>query len=327
MEAFAYAAAPTAPAAIAHVAQTRGAQFIAGGTDLLQLLQEGVIAPAELIDINFLPLAGIDIGPGGARIGALTRLSEVADHAGIRDRFPAIAEALIETASPQVRNAATVGGNLLQRTRCLYFRDAATPCNKRVPGSGCPAQDGQNRINAILGGSEHCIATHPSDLAVALVALEAQVQTSGPSGDRTIPIADLHRVPGDTPQIETVLEPGELITAVLVPESGYARHSRYLKIRDRAEFEWAIASAAVALETDGGTVRQARVAVGGVATKPWRLPRVEAALAGARIDEDALRAAAEQAAEGAAPRGQNRYKVELVKRTVQRALMMAGGVA
>ena len=317
---FAYAAASTVPAAITHVAKTPGAEFIAGGTDMLQLLQESVRSPAELVDINGLPLGGIDVGHDGVRIGALARMAAVADDARVRTHCPAVAEALLASASGQVRNMASIGGNLLQRTRCLYFRDVATPCNKRAPGSGCPAQDGENRMNAILGGSPHCIATYPGDLAVALVALDAVVHVTGLAGDRVIPLAALHRRPGDTPHVETVLEPGDLITAVVVPRTALARRSHYFKLRDRASFEFAIASAAVALDLADGAIRQARVAVGGVATTPWRLPRVEEALVGQAPGDEVFRTAAERAADGAEPRGKNGFKVELLKRTVRRAL-------
>ena len=324
---FAYAAARSAETAIARVAGVQGAEFIAGGTDMLQLLQERVREPSELIDITRLPLAEIAAGPEGARIGALARMADVADDPGIRQHFPAVAEALLASASPQVRNMATIGGNLLQRTRCLYFRDVATPCNRREPGSGCPAQEGENRLNAILGGSPQCIAVYPGDLAVALVALDAAVLVQGAGGERTIPVERLHRVPGDTPHVETVLESGDLITEVTIPASAHARRSHYLKVRDRASFEFALASAAVALEIEAGTIRQARVAVGGVATTPWRLRHVEEALAGRPLDAGVLREAAAHSAEGAEPRGKNAFKVMLLPRTVERALRTAGGLA
>jgi xanthine dehydrogenase YagS FAD-binding subunit len=324
---FAYAAAASAPAAIRHVAQARGAEFIAGGTDMLQLLQEGVRSPSELIDINRLPLTAIEVGAQGARLGALVRMADVADDPRIRAEFPVVAEALLASASPQVRNMASIGGNLLQRTRCLYFRDVATPCNRREPGTGCPALDGENRLNAILGGSVHCIATYPGDLAVALVALDAEVHVEGAAGERTLPVERLHRVPGDTPNVETVLEPGDLITAVTVPAAAVARRSHYLKVRDRASFEFALASAAVALDVDGGTIRAARVAVGGVATVPWRLRHVEDALAGRPLAADVLREAAARSVDGAEPRGRNAFKVALLPRTVERALRTVSGLA
>ncbi|HEY0526755.1 MAG TPA: xanthine dehydrogenase family protein subunit M [Stellaceae bacterium] len=330
MSLFAYSAASSPQAASERALQIQGADFIAGGTDMMQLITERVRVPREVIDINALSFTGIHVDGQSVRIGALERMSDVADDAAIRERFPAVAEALLASASPQVRNMATMGGNLLQRTRCLYFRDAATPCNKRVPGSGCPARDGQNRHNAIFGTSERCIAAHASDLAVALVALDARVAlTGGPQGDREIAVAELHRLPGDTPHLETVLEPGELIAALILPDAPFARRSHYLKVRDRASFEWALTSAAVGLDLDdaAGTIRQARVAVGGVGTKPWRLPQVEAALAGSKPDAATFRAAAERAVEGAQPRGGNAFKVELVKRTVARALAEVGGAA
>jgi len=323
----AYAAAASEAGAIARVARAQGAEFIAGGTDMLQLLQERVRAPAELIDINRLPLAAIEVGADGARIGALARMADVADHPGIRAGFPAVAEALLASASPQVRNMASIGGNLLQRTRCLYFRDVATPCNRRVPGSGCPAREGQNRLHAILGGSPHCIAVYPGDLAVALVALDADVHVRGAAGERVIPVERLHRLPGDTPHVETVLELGELITAVTIPATAHARRSHYLKVRDRASFEFALASAAVALDVEGDAIRQARVAVGGVATTPWRLPQVEEALIGRPLTGEVLREAAARAAAGAEPRGLNAFKVTLLPRTVERALRVVGGLA
>ena len=322
MHPFAYAVAPSAGEAVEHVARQPAAEFIAGGTDVLQLLQEGVKTPAELIDINRLPLAGVALEADRLRIGALCRMADVAADSRVRAHGPVVVEALLASASAQVRNAATIGGNLLQRTRCLYFRDVASPCNKRVPGSGCPARDGENRMNAILGGSAHCIATYPGDLAVALAAVDAEVHVTGVGGDRVVPLAGLHRPPGDTPDVETVLEPGDLITAVTIPRSALARRSRYLKVRDRASFEWAVASAAVALDVADGAIRDARVAVGGVATTPWRARSVEAALVGHAPTTDRFREAAARAADGAEPRGKNAFKVELIARVVERALTM-----
>jgi xanthine dehydrogenase YagS FAD-binding subunit len=327
MLAFSYAAAPDAARALDLVGVDPDATFIAGGTDILQLLQEGVIAPRRLIDISALPFSGVRIEQGAARIGALTRLSDVAADGGIRRHFPLLAQALLETASPQVRNMATVGGNLLQRTRCLYFRDPTVPCNKRQPGSGCPAQDGLNRINAIFGGSEHCIAAYPGDMAVALLALDANLVVQGVAGERHISLADLYRLPGDTPQRETTLEPGELITAVLLPRNDAADHSHYLKLRDRASFEWALVSVAVALEMDGRHVRQARVFAGGVGTKPWRLAQVEEAVQGSPLTPELARHAGDLASEGAAPRPGNAFKQPMLRRAVERALLTAGGIA
>ena len=323
MTPFAYAAADSPGAAIERVAASRGASFIAGGTDMLQLLQDGVAEPSELIDINRLPFAGIDVDDRGATIGALARMADVAGDARIQREFPVVSQALLLSASQQVRNMASIGGNLLQRTRCLYFRDATVPCNKRVPGSGCPARDGANRMNAILGVSERCIAAYPGDLAVALVALDAETVVTGTGGERRVPVDELHRLPGDTPHIETALAPGDLITAVVIPASPFARRSVYLKVRDRASFEFAISSAAVGLALDEGVIREARVTVGGVATKPWRLRHVEAALGGQRAGPDVFREAAAHAADGAEPRAQNAFKVELLRRTVARALAMA----
>jgi xanthine dehydrogenase YagS FAD-binding subunit len=322
---FGYAAAPTIEDAVAHVARAGGAEFIAGGTDMLQLLQDRVRAPSELIDINALPLAGIEVMPGGIRIGALTRMAELADHPAVRERFPIVAEALLSGASPQVRNMATIGGNLLQRTRCLYFRDVATPCNKREPESGCSAYEAHSRMNAVLGGSRHCVATYPGDLAVALVALDAVVGIQGADGERIVTVERLRRIPADTPHIESVLAPGELITDVVIPDSAAARRSRYLKVRDRTSFDFALASAAVALDIADGIIREVRVAVGGVATIPWRLRDVERSLAGQPPEPHAFRAAVERAGADAEPRPGSEFKVELMRRTVERALLAVAG--
>jgi xanthine dehydrogenase YagS FAD-binding subunit len=324
---FSYIAVATPDAAIRRTAEGQGAEYIAGGTDMLQLLQEGVRAPLELVDINGIAFDDVSIAIDGVRIGAMARLADVADDPTIRERFPVVASALYESASPQVRNMASIGGNLLQRTRCLYFRDPTTPCNKRVPGSGCSAMDGQNRINAILGGSPHCIAAYPGDLAVALIAVDAELMVAGPSGERTILVENLHQLPGDTPHVETVLKPGDLITAVWIPLASAGRRSHYLKVRDRATFEWSLASAAVSLGMSDDTILDARIAVGGVATKPWRLHHVEEMLVNNRLDRDLARAAGERAADGAEPRGQNAFKVTLLQRAVERALLQIGGVA
>jgi xanthine dehydrogenase YagS FAD-binding subunit len=327
MRPFAYAAAASPEAAIARVAAGGDRDYIAGGTDMLQLLQEGVRAPAELVDINPLTLRGVERSEEGLRIGALTRMADVERHPEIEVFFPAVSQALLASASPQVRNMATIGGNLLQRTRCLYFRDVATPCNKRAPGSGCPAQDGLNRMNAIFGGSAHCIATHASDLAVALTAFDALVETQGRAGRRRLPLAEFYRLPGETPHLETVLDAGELITAVILPHSAAAEHSLYLKLRDRGSFEFALVSAAVGLEIADGRVEQARIAAGGVGTRPWRLPAVERALIGSVPTADSFHAAASRSGDGAAPRGQNGFKPALLARTVERALLVLGGLA
>jgi xanthine dehydrogenase YagS FAD-binding subunit len=293
---------------------------IAGGTDLMQLLKDNVFAPTRLVDLEPLPMRGIATSPAGVRIGALERMSDVAAHPAIRRDWPMVAEALLASASPQVRNMATMGGNLLQRTRCGYFRDTGSACNKREPGSGCPAIRGENRMLAILGVSDHCIASHASDLAVALVALDAILELHGPHGARRINVGELHRLPGNTPQIETNLRPGELLVALEIPASAAARRSHYLKVRDRASFEFALVSAAVALDSDGGVIREARVAMGGVGTKPWRLPAVEAALRGRPADDATFADAAALAPEGAVPARHNGFKMKLMQRTLFRAL-------
>lgn len=298
------------------------AEVVAGGTDLLPRLEENILPPELIVDITAIEeLRGIAVDGDTVRLGALARLSEVIDHPDMQTDFPVIVEALSATASPQVRNLATVGGNPLQKTRCLYFRDRTTPCNKRAPGTGCSALGGRNRINAVLGGSEHCIATHASDFAVAMAALDATVVVGSPNGERTLPFTELHRLPADTPEKETNLEPGEIIKGYTLQRSALARRSHYLKVRDRAEFEWAIASAAVALEIDAEErITTARVAVGGVATKPWRLAQVEAALEGKKAEAGVFATAAALSAEGAVPRGDNAFKLELLPRTVGRAL-------
>jgi xanthine dehydrogenase YagS FAD-binding subunit len=304
------------------------AEYIAGGTDMVQLLQEFVRRPDRLVSLAGLLENHIDAGPQGLRLGAAATMAEVATHPVVVEQFPVISEALLNSASPQVRNQATMGGNLLQRTRCPYFRDVGyAACNKRAPGSGCSAIGGENRWNAVLGTSENCIAANPSDLAVALVAVDASVEVRGANGQRTVPLTEFHRLPGDTPHIETVLEPGEVIAAIVVPTNPIARRSHYLKVRDRASFEFAVVSAAVALDIDGGRIRQARVALGGVGTKPWRLPGVEAALAGASLEPAAIRTAAALAAEGAQGRGHNDFKIELMQRAIVRAVETAGARA
>jgi xanthine dehydrogenase YagS FAD-binding subunit len=303
-------------------------KFISGGTNLVDLMKFGVESPDRVIDINSLPLNTIETLPdGGLRIGSLTRNSDMAWHPLIRDRYPVLSQALLSGASPQLRNMATTGGNLLQRTRCPYFYDIVTPCNKRTPGSGCSAIDGYNRSHAILGGSDACIATHPSDMCVALAALDAVIHVQGPNGTRTIPFGEFHLLPGQTPEKETSLSPNELITAVDLPALSYARRSHYLKVRDRASYEFALASAAVVLDMNGGTIRQAHIALGGVGTKPWRSPEAEAILKGASAEESTYRAAAEAALKDARPHTHNAFKTELAKRTLIRALTTAGGIA
>ncbi len=310
-------------------AQDPGADFFAGGTDMMQLMGEHLRNPDRIIDISALPgLDRIEQRADSLRFGALVRMSDAAAHPAVRAECPVVSEALLASASAQVRNLATMGGNLLQRTRCGYFRDPGAPCAKREQGTGCPAISGQNRFHAILGGSEHCIATYAGDLANALLVLDATVTIAGPHGERTIPLADLHRLPGNTPAVETQLASGELIQFIDVPTGPAARRSHYLKVRDRASFEWSIASAAVALDLhDDGIVRDVRIAVGGVATRPWRLPQVEAALHGKRFTPALTQAAAALAADGAFSHGRNAYKLELIQRTVARALAEAGALA
>src|SRR5437660_1494914 len=304
------------------------AEYIAGGTDMVQLLQEYVRRPERLVSLAGLLEKRIDSGSQGLRLGAAATMAEVAAHPAVAEQFPVISEALLNSASPQVRNQASLGGNLLQRTRCPYFRDVGyAGCNKRVPGSGCSAIGGEQRWHAVLGTSENCIAAHASDLAVALVALDAIVELRGAGRQRTVSLIDLYRLPEDAPHIETVLEPGEVISAVTVSANPAARRSHYVKVRDRASFEFALVSAAVALDMDGPRIRQARVALGGIGTKPWRVPRVEQALAGATLDPAALRRAAALAAEGAQGFGHNDFKIVLMQRAIVRAVQTAGGRA
>ena len=311
------------------LAQQPGAMFIGGGTNLLDLMKGDVERPQRLVDITHI--GGLDhiteLPDGGLRIGALVRNSDCANHALVRQRYPLLSQALLAGASPQLRNMATVGGNLLQRTRCPYFTDTAFEhCNKRMPGSGCGARDGYQRMHAILGASEACIAVNPSDMSVALAALEAGVQVAGPRGERRIALADFHRLPGATPQIDTTLLPGEMIVAVDLPASPFARHAHYLKVRDRASYAFALVSVAAALEMDGDgrTVRQARVALGGVAHKPWRVAAAEALLVGQPLSDARSRQAAALLVAGAQARDDNRYKIEMAQRAVVRALRNAG---
>jgi xanthine dehydrogenase YagS FAD-binding subunit len=304
------------------------AEYIAGGTDMVQLLQEYVRRPERLVSLAGLLDNRIEIGPQGLRIGAAATMADVAVHSAVTQHFPMIAESLLASASPQVRNQATMGGNLLQRPRCPYFRDVGySACNRRAPGSGCSAMQGENRWHAVLGTSESCIAAHASDLAVALVALHASVEVRGVTGQRTVLLDDFYRLPGSTPHIQTVLEPDEVIAAITIPSSPAARRSHYLKVRDRASFEFALVSVAVGLDVGGGRIRQARVALGGVGTKPWRVPRVEKALVGASLDREALRRAAALAAEGAQGFGHNDFKIDLMQRVIVRAIETTGARA
>jgi xanthine dehydrogenase YagS FAD-binding subunit len=319
MQAFTLVQPQTLSAAIAAGAVGRTA-FIAGGTDLMQLMKDDVEAPERLVDLASVLSDRIEAEPEGLRIGAGALMCDVAVHPEVVRRFPVIAEALLASASPQVRNMATIGGNLLQRTRCVYFRDPGVPCNKREPGSGCPAIGGVNRNLAIFGGSPHCIATHASDLAVALVALDAVVELQGADETRRVALTEFHREPGDTPHVDTVLRPGEVIVAVNVPDTPWAVRSYYLKVRDRAEFAFALVSAAVALDVADGAVRDVRIAMGGVGTKPWRALAAESALRGRPATDESFNAAAAAAVQGAEPASRNAFKVTLAQRAVVRAL-------
>jgi xanthine dehydrogenase YagS FAD-binding subunit len=304
--------------------QKAGAKYIAGGTDLMQLAKDDVEMPDQLVDVMGVLSRTITVSSDGTlRLGALATMSEVAANADVHAGWPAISEALLKSASPQIRNMGTMGGNLLQRTRCGYFRDVGSACNKRVAGSGCPAISGENRGSGLLGISDHCIATHPSDMPVALMVMDAAVELLNPNGGRrTVPLSEFYRLPGATPQIESNVLPGELISTILVPPSAAAKRSRYIKIRDRASFEFAVVSAAVALDIQDGVVKEIRIALGGVAPKPWRLPQVESALHGRPATEEAFRAAAELASDGARSASQNAFKVTLMKRTVLRGLQL-----
>ena len=307
-----------------------GARFIAGGTTLVDLMKLSVETPSGLVDINLLPLDKIEPLPGGGlRIGAMVRNSDLAWNDTVKKDYAVLSEALLSGASPQLRNMATTGGNLLQRTRCAYFREPSAGtaggygCNKRTPGTGCAALEGFNRTHAILGTSDHCIATHPSDMCVAMAALEATILVEGPKGKRTIPFAEFHKLPGDTPNIENALEPGELVTYVDLPKPVEGAKSVYLKLRDRASYEFALASAAVVAKVEGGRIRYVRVAMGGVGTRPWRSHEAEAALLGKSVDPAHFRAAAEAALKDAKPRTDNAFKVELAKRCLVRTLKLA----
>jgi xanthine dehydrogenase YagS FAD-binding subunit len=316
--------------AIATSAQSKTAQqgadvrFLGGGTTLIDLMKLNVETPARLVDINRLPLDKIEnTRDGGLKIGATVRNSDLANHALVQHDYSVLSQALLQGASAQIRNMATVGGNLLQRTRCVYFRDTAMACNKREPGSGCPAITGHNRTLAILGASEHCIATNPSDMCVALAALEATVHIQGSKGSRAVAFGDFHLLPGDTPHRETVLEPGDLITDVTLPPSIAGSKQVYLKLRDRASYEFALASAAVVVTIGSGKITRARIALGGVGTKPWRSSEAEAALTGKPANEGTFRQAAEAALRHAKPQSENKFKIELAKRCVMHSLRMA----
>lgn len=300
-----------------------GARFIAGGTNLVDLMKYEVEKPGRLIDITQLPLKGIEEHEGGLRLGALATNAKVAYDDRVAQRYPLLRNAILAGASAQLRNAATTGGNLLQRTRCYYFYDAGTPCNKREPGSGCPAIGGVNRIHAIFGTSDQCIATHPSDMCIALAALDAVVQVSGPDGERAIPFAEFHRLPGHEPEKDTTLKPGEMVVAVDLPAQGFAAHYTYLKLRDRLSYAFALVSVAAALDLDGDTITTARVALGGVAHKPWRNADAEALLVGQPATRETFAKAADRIVAEATPQSGNGFKVELARRAIVRGLEQA----
>ena len=327
MRPFSYLRASDEGAAVATVAENPSASFVAGGTEMLNWMKDGIEEPDLLVDVNALPFKDVEARGHGVRIGAMCTMSDVASEPAVREAYPALAEALEASASPQLRNMATIGGNLLQRTRCPYFRETSFPCNKRSPGSGCSALTGEHRMHAILGASDACVAVHPSDFAVALAALDAVVHTRGAGGERTIPIDDFYLLPGSAPERETVLQHGELIVGVEVPASPFAARSRYLKVRERASYEFALVSTAVAIELVAGTVSSARVALGGVAHKPWRARAAEEVLVGDRLDAAAIAAAGAVAVRGARPLRDNAFKVRLAERAVVRALSEIGGAA
>jgi xanthine dehydrogenase YagS FAD-binding subunit len=331
MRAFAYERA-TNPAEAARAAATAqgGAHYLAGGTTLFDLMKLDVMRPEMVVDINPLDRAThgrIELGKNGLRVGALVRMADAADHPEIQEQYPVVAQALKLAASQQIRNMASLGGNVLQRTRCTYFRDISyTACNKRNPGSGCAAIGGFNRSHAVLGTSDQCIATYAGDFAQALIALDAAVEIASANATRTIPFTSLHRKPGDTPDKETTLRPNELIVSFLVPAAPWTRRSLYLKVRDRESYEFALASAAVALDQQNGTVHNARIALGGVATVPWRATEAEALLRGKPINEQNAMIAADAAFAGAKGHGHNDFKIELGKRTLSRALQQAAAL-
>ena len=322
MNPFRYERASDASTALAMLAQAPEGAFLGGGTNLVDLMKLGVAKPELLIDISHLPYDRVELlADGSVRIGAAVRNSELAADRTIRTRYPLLAQALLAGASGQLRNLATTGGNLLQRTRCVYFQDVSKPCNKREPGSGCPAREGYHRNLAIFGASEACVATHPSDMAVAMVALDAMVRVLGPSGERTIPLVHFHRLPGDEPQRDTVLDHGELITAVDLPPLAFATRSHYRKVRDRASYAFALVSVAAAIDVVDGMVRDVRIAFGGVAHVPWRARKAEAVLRGARATEEIFRQAADAELADAQPLRDNAFKVPLARNTLVRTLL------
>ncbi len=324
MNRFEYVRAATVADAVRAKAADSQSRFIAGGTNLLDLMKYDVERPTTVVDITRLPLTGIEDGPDGSlRIGALVSNSRLAYDARVQERYPLLASAILAGASAQLRNAASTGGNLLQRTRCYYFYDTGTPCNKREPGTGCPAIEGVNRIHAILGTSDKCIATHPSDMCVALAALGATVRVEGPSGERAIRFADFHRLPGDTPQVETTLKPDEIIVAVDLPAQDYGQHHTYLKLRDRQSYAFALVSVAAALRLDGDTVTEARIALGGVAHRPWRDESAEALLVGRTAGVESFAAVADHILAPAVGRSENTFKIGLARKAIIRALSQA----
>lgn len=328
MHPFSYTRAVSVQDALRAATTQPSAKYIAGGTNLVDLMKETVERPEHLIDITHLPLKSIDATPsGGLRIGALVTNTELAKDERVRGRYPLLASAVLAGASPQLRNAATTAGNLLQRTRCYYFYDVGTPCNKRSPGQGCSALHGQNRIHAILGTSEQCIATHPSDMCVALAALQAIVHVIGPAGERTISFAEFHRLPGDRPEHDTTLAPGELVTAVELPPEDFSANYSYLKLRDRLSYAFALVSVAAALRLDGSQIAAARIALGGVAHMPWRRIEAEQSLLGATPGTGAFAQCAAILLDGARGFGHNDFKVELARRAIVRALLQAAAGA
>jgi xanthine dehydrogenase YagS FAD-binding subunit len=322
MRPFAFAAPPDLHEALSGF--DTDSAYLAGGTSLVDLMKLDVVRPRRVIDINALPLRGITADSRELRIGALERLSDIVRHPAVASGYPVLRQAVLTSASPQLRNMATIGGNILQRTRCGYFRDTATPCNKREPGSGCSALAGDNRNHALFGASGSCVAVHPSDPAVALTALGAAVELHGSDGTRSVPLDDFYRLPGDTPEIETALRPGELITGVTIAHLPWATKSTYVKVRDRQAYEFALVSAAVAVDLADGVVREVRIALGGVGTKPWRATGIEEALRGRELTAASAAAAAAHAADGARPLTGNAFKVELLRRTVTYALTRLG---
>ncbi len=323
MKSFEYVRAKTADDAVKTLQARPQGRFLAGGTNLLDLMKDDIVSATDLIDLTRLDLTEIRETETGLSLGALAKNADTANHPLVRKNYPLLSRAILAAATVQIRNMATNGGNLLQRTRCPYFYDTAMPCNKRDPGSGCGAREGLNRTQAIFGWSEQCVAVHPSDMAVALAALEAGVRVSGPAGERLIPMSQFHRLPGDEPERDTHLKPGELIVAIELPKSKFTDHYYYLKVRDRASYAFALVSVAVALELDGDTIKDARIAMGGVAHKPWRAEKAEKSLIGKSATEAHFNAAADAEMAGAKPLEHNAYKVELGRRAIVRALEQA----